>query len=380
MRDASLTQLAVPPEEAGVCNDISRDAPSRGSVSQVSRPPPVPAVLVPPMPGGAELQAGGIRTTRSFGYGESVLRERPILLVPQRAEEFLRSAGTDAMVAVSAQLGDVERLAAFAAFQKLVAEDRERLLSMDASAGSKSVHNIMRIVGMFLKDFPQFATALDWPLFARVVAVVSDRGSRLPGGERAVYYLSDQAAHSCAPNAVFETLGADGLREVRVIAHSGISRGEDITISHVPEEVLVQPRAARRQAIKKMRCGGTFCACVRCAAGDDTEPVLELLKAVAAARGSMSEESLRAKISDMARLDTMLPFAMVGKARARAQLAEAFSELAAVGGKAGDFLFHQAAELFDVLLGEIVLVLGQKGLHKEDSIQRRLEKIREQLE
>ncbi|CAE8740181.1 unnamed protein product, partial [Polarella glacialis] len=117
------------------------------------------------------------------------------------------------------------------------------------SEGSSIVEDTQKVVGMFLKDFPEFAASLDWSLFARVVGVTSDRGTRLPGGERAVYRLSDLAAHCCAPNAVVETLGNQGLREVRCIGYLGIAEHEQISVSFVSEEVLLQHLSDRRASI-----------------------------------------------------------------------------------------------------------------------------------
>ena len=231
--------------------------------------------------------------------------------------------------------------------------------------------------------------AVDWPVFARVAAVVGERGTRLPTGERALYRLSDRIPHSCAPNAVMETLGEAGLREIRVASYDGIAENEEITISFLPEEVLFMPLPERREAIKKAR-RGWLCTCPRCSAGEDAAPALDLFRGVAssaapAAPGS-KEAQARARLEALARLDALLPFALAGKARVRAKLAQAFESAytaAAAEPEEGQTaaaalaMLDEAVRLYEVCLEETAIVLGQKGLMNLDSVQRRVTKIQE---
>merc|ERR1712048_425053 len=120
---------------------------------------------------------------------------------------------------------------------------------------------------------------------------MSDRGTLLPGGERALYLLSSQAAHSCTPNAVVETLGESGLKEMRTIAHMGIAENEAITVSYVEEEALVLPLDRRRDAIRTARAGWT-CICSRCNRGNDSEEVLPLLQSALKVSKDMAEDLL----------------------------------------------------------------------------------------
>lgn len=355
-----------------------------GGAREPKRPPLRAAPRAPPSEGGAAVQAGAkagaeqarLCATRAFDYGEVVLREHPVLFVPTDAVAFLRDVGSDAMLEASRRLGDAERLAAFAAFSRLPLELREAVLAMGVSAGSTVVVDTQRVVGMFLRDFPQLVGALDWELFARVVGVVSDRGTKLRGGGRALYLLSDQARHSCSPNAVIETLGENGTREVRVIAREGMAANEEITMSFVPEQILLQPLDKRREAVKAAR-RGRLCACTRCAAGDDLEPVALLLQGIAAMRKDSTVEQLRSSVSDLARLDAVLPFAMASKARLRARLAQACEENCR---NTPGPMFSEAAELYEASLDETFLVLGQKGLQNVDNVKRRLKQVQEQLE
>lgn len=355
--------------------------------AQPGRPPSLRAAArtSPPEDGGVTVRRCGsgkvigLYATRAFQYGESVLRERPALLVPRDAAAHLRAVGSEAMLAVSKQLGDSERLAAFGSFCRLPQDERDAILAMGVSQGSTVVQDIQRVISMFLKDCPQFSSALDWELFARVVGVVSDRGTKLPGGERALYLLSDQAAHSCAPNAVIETLGDEGVREVRVISYLGIAQDEELTLSYAPEDVLLQPLPSRRTALASARRGadgGAACGCGRCSAGDDPEAPLPLLRSIMGASKDSSEEALRERIRDLERLDALLPFATAGKARARARLAQACEERPAGSGR----LLEEAAELYETSLEETALVLGQKALQNADNVRRRLAQVRERLE
>jgi len=332
----------------------------------------------PPAEGGAIAAASGpgLVAARPFAYGDSVLREAPLLLIPKRAADFLRSVGTAPMNAVAERLGDAVRLAAFAAFLRLPESDQEAVLAMGVSSGSKTVEGLRKVTAMFLGDFPQFKDAFDWDLFARVVGVVTDRGSVLRNGDRALYRLSDQASHSCAPNAVVESLGDGSVKELRVIAHRGIAENEAITVSYCPEEVLMLPLEGRCKAIKEAR-GGWVCKCTRCAAGEDAEPVMALIKRpMGLKKADVTEARVRECVEDLSRLDALLPFALVGKARARARIAQAIQEVFSDDHA----LLPEALELYEASLDETGTVLGQKGLQQADNVKRSIEKLRERLD
>jgi len=301
------------------------------------------------------------------------MREAPLLFVPQDAAAFLKSAGSDAMVAISQRLGDASRLAAFAAFCRLPEARREELLAMEPSPGCTLLRDTKRVVGMFLKDHPQFAGAIDWERFCRVVGIFSDRGSRLPGGGRALYSLSSCAEHSCAPNAVVETLSEDGARELRAIAYGGISENEAIAVSFLEEDALVLPLQGRRDATKA--AGRAWaCACARCAGGEDAGDAIALLQGACKAAKGMDEGSLRGCLRDLGALDSLLPFAMVGKARARAKLGQACEALE------GQRLLEEAAALYEASMEETGVVLGQKGLRNAGNVRKRLEEVHAQMD
>lgn len=334
----------------------------------MSAPPEAEALFVR-----GDSHQATLHARRAFAYGDIIVREPPLLLVPKDASIFLRQAGTDAMIAVARQLGDVQRLAVFAAFARLPEAARGAVLAMGVSQGSTVVGDTKSIIAMFLKDFPQFAGALDWDLFARVVGTVSDRGSKLEGGERVLYRFGDCAAHSCSPNAVVETLGDSGMKELRVISHLGVAENEAISVSYLPEEVLLLPLDRRRAAIAGARRGWT-CTCSRCMNGEDAEFVLPLLQRIAALGRDADADSLRECVKAVRRLDELLPFAVLEKARARSRLGQACEEC-------GDGAFlRDAEELYETALDETLAVVGQKGLRNVDNLKRLLAGVREKLE
>merc|ERR1711920_92991 len=117
-------------------------------------------------------------------------------------------------------------------------------------------------------------------------------------------------------------------------------------MSFVREDILLQPLDKRREAVKAAR-RGCLCACTRCAAGDDVEPVAVLLKGIAVMQKDSTAEQLRSSVSDLARLDALLPFAMASKARLRARLAQSCEE------SCRNFpgpMFAEAAELYEASL------------------------------
>ncbi|CAJ1419127.1 unnamed protein product [Effrenium voratum] len=309
---------------------------------------------------GAQVTAG-----RALGYGEVLLREEPLLLVPQDAPQFLRAA-PEVFQEVAAKLGDATRPAAFAAFLRLPEQQRQALLELGLPQGSGAFEATSKAVGAFLRDFPMYSSALDWPLFARVVAIISERGTRLESGEQAVYQVSDAMAHSCRPNVVLETLPG-GVRELRCISYTGIAENEAVTVSYVPEEVLLADTALRRAQIQQLRQGWT-CACERCKLGKDAMGQLsEVEKGLSP---KMPQEELEKRLKVLRDIDEALPFAMAVKARVRFKVAQACEAL----------LAQAAQQLYALALDENEVVLGQKGLRSADNIRRRLSQLLERLE
>ncbi|CAE7276464.1 GLTP1 [Symbiodinium sp. CCMP2592] len=281
------------------------------------------------------------------------------------------AAGSEGQnLAAAARLGDSQRLASFVAFKHLPVQQQEALLAMGVPEGSCSIRETERVIHAFLQDFPVFAAALDWKLFVEVVGIVSERGSRLSNGDYALYKLMDLASHSCQPNAVVETLGEDGLRELRCLSYAGIAENEEITTSYVAEEVLLQPSEPRHAAIRAER-GGWQCACNRCKL--DGEVANDLRSVSAQLRRGMEVPPLRERLQALKAIDTALPFAMAAKARVRFSLAQACEAAVDQG------LFEEAKMLYETALDETEIVLGQKGLRNLANIKRRLEQLLETM-
>lgn len=79
-------------------------------------------------------------------------------------------------------------------------------------------------------------------------------------GHSAIFDLSSRLSHSCSPNAVHRF---DPARfSFTLTAMTTIRRGEEVTISYYPLEVLLLPRDERRAVIARHR--GFLCACGAC--------------------------------------------------------------------------------------------------------------------
>lgn len=367
------SRIALKPEKLRVAEAVEAGTTMQGTAAG----PPKRPVYGPPEDGGTESQGQGhsvrLTATESFSYGQPIAREAPLLLVPADTKAFLMSMGTEAMREVLRRLGDSSRLAVFLAFTLLPEEQRRELLDLGTRDGCTVEEETAKVTNMFLTDFPQLASALDWELFARVVAIVTDRGDRLPGGERALYRLSGVVGHSESPNAVIELLGARGEKELRCLAYSGIAAGEEITVSYIKEEELFLPRKDRLAAL----AAASRRAPSACTVGDSAaEALLPLLERVRKAPKQRPEERtlkeheaiLRGLLADLAHVDMGLPFAMVAKARARTNLANAFEDC-------GDACLPQAIALYEAAIEETEVALGAKGREKVENIARKVKAL-----
>lgn len=316
---------------------------------------------------GLKVEGGTLRAARALGFGAIASRELPLLLVPGDAWGFLgSSAAPESFAELARRLGDATRLAAYAAFLGMTEEKQETFRNLGVPAGSGVPEASQKAVAAFLRDFPEYTEALDWHLFTQVVSIVSERGTQLPSGQRVVYGRSDLAKHSCSPNAVTEVLGEDGLREVRVIGFKGISENEEVTVSYVPEELLLQPTTAHSRGIRELR-QGYLCRCTRCKL--DGSDVLELAAVGEKLRHDLAMEDLNGRLQLLQRLDMSLPLAMASKARVRFKLAQV----------AEKSMPQEAIQLYQLALDETDIVLGQKGLRNASNIKRRLGQLLEQM-
>ncbi|CAK9072899.1 Phosphoglycolate phosphatase [Durusdinium trenchii] len=306
-----------------------------------------------------------LRASTALGFGALALREEPLLRVPQdNLKGFLSSSAPEIFAELAVRLGDEQRLGVFAAFLLLSEGKQQVLLGMGLPPGSQVLEANEKAIAAFLRDFPTYSGALDWQLFARVVAIVSERGTRLPseqGGCHVVYEHSDLASHSCCPNAVVETLSDDGLRELRVLSYEGIAENEEVTVSYVPEELLLQPLPDRSRGISELR-QGYLCRCPRCKLSDEMPNLTEVSKDL---KLDLALEDLQQRLHKLKQVDVALPFAMASKARVRFRLAQACERP----------LPSEAKKLYEDAFDETDIVLGQKGLRNVSNIKRRLEQL-----
>mmetsp|Transcript_52811 Transcript_52811/g.153639 ORF Transcript_52811/g.153639 Transcript_52811/m.153639 type:complete len:500 (+) Transcript_52811:80-1579(+) len=96
--------------------------------------------------------------------------------------------------------------------------------------------------------------------FHRILRV---NGINLPTGCGGVFPTGSRANHSCRPNALLRT-SSDRLR---IIAVRQVLAGEEVTVSYLSEDSLLQPTAERR---RRLEAWGFHCGCERCASADDT--------------------------------------------------------------------------------------------------------------
>merc|ERR1711972_743422 len=106
----------------------------------------------------------------------------------------------------------------------------------------------------------------------------------------------------------------------------------------------------------------------------DLGEVFPLLQYCTAVRKTMDEPALREHIEQLGRLDEFMPFALVGKARSRAKLAQACEEFQ------GGVLWEESAKLYEAAADETSIVLGQKGLNSVSNLKRRLANLSQNLE
>jgi len=75
------------------------------------------------------------------------------------------------------------------------------------------------------------------------------------------YFASSFANHSCSPNAIWAE-GDDGAHVVR--AREPVAKGDEVTISYLEEQVLLQSADARKKVLRDTKL--FECTCPRCAA------------------------------------------------------------------------------------------------------------------
>jgi len=282
-------------------------------------------------------------SVRRLRWGTQIVSEKPLLLVEEDPAVYLCAEDADPRLAELAEaLGDASRLAAYVAFKQLHERRQKELLALwwegieDVDPVAKALNETNRCaVDAFLQDRPEFAKSVYWSHFVLVASIFGRFGIQNSDGSRGVYELCSQVRHSCRPNAAWFTLRRGypkGRKVLHCIALDGITKGEEITVSEVPESVLIMPRPQRALRIFGGSGPTCQCKCKRCAAGNDRED-----EAISAAFRRLqdhlavhppTDDSTSDAHGCLQDLDKLLPFSMQLKAKSKVLLASAFGELA----------------------------------------------------
>ena len=214
---------------------------------------------------------------RKLRWGTPILTERPLLLLEPDTDRYLRAPDADPRFAELAEaLGDSSRLAAYVAFRQLHERKQKEFLGLwredlESDPVAKAVYEANRQgIEAFLQDHPHFRQSIYWNHVILVSSIFGRFGQVNSDGSKAVYSICSHIRHSCKPNAAWFTLRKGfprGKRMLHVISLDGIQRREEITVSHVEEPVLLQPRLLRSLHLVKVL--GVQCACDRCSRNDE---------------------------------------------------------------------------------------------------------------
>eukprot|EP00435_Cladocopium_sp_Y103_P043479 s1971_g12.t1 len=289
-----------------------------------------------------EAPDGGFRfaALRRLRWGTPILTERPLLLLEPDLDRYLRAEDADPRFAELAEaLGDSSRLAAYVAFRQLHERKQKEFLGLwreDLEASdpvAKAIHEANRNgIEAFLEDHPQFRQSIYWNHVILVSSIFGRFGQVNSDGSKAIYSICSHIRHSCKPNAAWFTLRKGfprGKRMLHVISLDGIQRREEITVSHVEEPVLLQPRLRRSDLLLKVL--GTRCPCDRCRANDEEadERIRYLFAKLSATLAVQppTDSSTATAQECLRELDQLLPFSMQTKAKAKVLLATALGEL-----------------------------------------------------
>mmetsp|Transcript_13998 Transcript_13998/g.31856 ORF Transcript_13998/g.31856 Transcript_13998/m.31856 type:complete len:443 (-) Transcript_13998:126-1454(-) len=277
---------------------------------------------------------------RRLRWGTPILTERPLLLVETDADRYLRAEDADPrLIELATALGDSSQLATYVAFRQLHDRKQKELLAFwrpgleDSDPVARSVHQEKRQgIDEFLEKHPEFSKLVYWNHFILVSSIFSRFGIVNPDGSRAVYSVCSHIRHSCAPNAAWFTLRKGyprGKKMLHVIHLEGIQRREEITVSHVEDCLLLQPKVQRSLRLPGIRSTG--CPCKRCMANNEEsdERIRYLFRKLMAALAARppTDASTAAAQEGLRELDELLPFSMLCKAKAKVLLASALGEL-----------------------------------------------------
>jgi hypothetical protein len=276
---------------------------------------------------------------RRLRWGTAILGERPLLFVEADPNVYLKAKDADERLSALAEaMGDPVRVATYVAFKQLHERKQKELLDFwtdDLEATDEIAKAIFEQnqngCNAFLQDRPDFSSLIYWLHFVKVVSIFGRFGMVNPDGSRAVYGICSHLRHSSKPNAAWYTLSRGypkGRKVLHVIGINGIERGAEITVSLVPEAVLLMPRVQRLLRIKRIT-GKDSDGPLSTRSDQDDERVreeFEKLQRLLGVRPPTDESTAEAE-EVLRRLDVLLPFSMQAKAKAKVFLAQAMQEL-----------------------------------------------------
>jgi len=273
-------------------------------------------------------------------WGAMLLEECSLLAVQADPTQYLKAEDADPkLMELAMELGEAERLAAYIAFKQLskgkqrefLSFWKEGLVEQDVVARAIYEQNIQGTIE-FVRERPEFSHLIDWKCFAVVASIFGLFGVTNPDGTRAVYRLCSHIRHSCAPNVAWSNMGSGFTQKkvVNVISLNGISNGDEITLSHAAEAVLIMGRQQR--SLHMFKGTGLKCECLRCSEGSGFEDV-HISHALQRLHRALQEqpptdESVHESLDSLDDLNRLLPFSMQVKAKAKVLIAEALSLLA----------------------------------------------------
>lgn len=276
---------------------------------------------------------------RRLRWGTEVLAERPLLRVEADPAEYLKAKDADPrLLEVAEAMGDHSRMAAYIAFKQLherkqkelLAFWRENLEEADMLAKALMEQN-QSGCDEFLKDRPEFRNLIYWTHFVRVASIFGRFGVVNSDGSRAVYSLCSHVRHSSQPNAAWYTLSRGypkGRKVLHVTGINGIEKGAEITVSLVPESVLLLPRVQRLLKVRRLT-GQESDGPMVCRSEEDDCRIREAFEQLQRALSERppTDASTTDAEDILKRLDVLLPFSMQIKAKAKVFLAQVMKEL-----------------------------------------------------
>lgn len=269
---------------------------------------------------------------RKLRWGIPFIMEKPLIRILD-LEEYLAKPDADPRLRdLATALDDAEGLASYIAFTQLHARKQKEFMDFYSSPGRSG--EIISAAGehddaidRFLVERPEYKRWLDWGAYKRIHAVVACFGIRCPDGKRCIYPMISHLRHSWRPNAVWETSKhfPQGTKVLRIIAHDGIPKGAEITVSLIDEASLLKPREQGRADLQSALGPSFMMRSVPDPPGLVDEDMVRTV--LSKLMGALSAEPPTPEDVDIGRsslkeFEQALPFSMVFVARARCRIVQ----------------------------------------------------------